>query len=148
MAREKLESNEFGTRLASKRRASSDLMNDLRHSAKVIELFEKYRAAPGEPYDESHFLDYLLRSPAKPRAVYDSFGGLRRFNAFIDDVQMEFAICLSLQDRDANYSLAKFLQRVAELEKSPRGSLASLANQEKAGAGWQFVVIAAMSVTD
>ncbi|HEY9181735.1 MAG TPA: hypothetical protein VIQ99_00965 [Gammaproteobacteria bacterium] len=42
-------------------------MDTTSQRAKVIELFEKHRAAPGAP----------------PRAVYDSFRGLRRFNAFV-----------------------------------------------------------------
>jgi hypothetical protein len=110
--------------------------------AKVIELFEKHRATPGASFDEQHFLDFLLRSPTKTRAVYDSFRGLRRFNAFINDVQLEFAICFSLKDRDANYSLSKFVERVVELEKSRRGSLMSLKNQRRAGAEWNLLVLA------
>ncbi|MBU0751118.1 MAG: hypothetical protein KJ696_03075 [Gammaproteobacteria bacterium] len=108
----------------------------------MIELFEKHRAAPGAPYDEARFLDFLLSAPKTDRAVYNSFRGLRRFNAFIDDVQYEFAVCFSLKDREAHYSLAKFVDRVLELERSRRGSLASLRNQIRAGAGWQVLVFA------
>jgi hypothetical protein len=108
----------------------------------VIELFERHRATPGAPYDEQHFLDFLLPKPRKARAVYNSFRGLRRFNSFLDNVQMEFAICFSMKDRDANYSLDRFVERVAELEKSRRGSLVSLKNQVRAGAGWHAVVLA------
>ncbi len=70
---------------------------------RIIQLFEKHRAAPGAPYDEGHFLDFLLRDPKKERAVYNSFSGLRRFNAFLDEVQYELGVCFSLDDRDANY---------------------------------------------
>ena len=97
---------------------------------------------PAPAYDEQHFLDCLLPTPGQPRAVYNSFRGLRRFNAFIDDVQLEFAICFSLKDRDANYSLPKFVDRVIEVEASRRGSLVSLRNQARAGAGWQVVMFA------
>jgi hypothetical protein len=121
-------------------------MDGTSHRTKVIELFEKHRAAPGAPYDEEHFLDFLLVTPKKARAIYDSFSGLRRYNAFVDDVQLEFAICFSLKDRESNYSLPKFVDRVIELEKSRRGSLASLKNQARAGAGWHVVVIANLVV--
>ena len=120
-------------------------MSAPRHSAhrtKIIELFERHRATPGARYDEQHFLDFLLPSPGQAGAVYNSFRGLRRFNAFVDDVQLEFAICFSLKDRDANYSLSKFVDRVVELESSRRGSLKSLKNQMRAGAGWPVVIVA------
>ena len=111
------------------------------HRDKVVALFEKHRITPGAPYDENHFLDFILHEPKKKRAVYDSFRGLRRFNAFIDEVQYEFAICFSLKDREANYSVDKFVDRVKELETSRRSSLASLKNQMKAGSGWHVVVV-------
>ena len=111
------------------------------HREKVVALFEKHRIKPGTPYDEDHFLDFLVHEPKKKRAVYDSFRGLRRFNAFVDEVQYEFAVCFSLKDRDANYSLDKFVDRVKELETSHRSSLASLNNQIQAGPEWNLVVV-------
>ena len=98
---------------------------------RVLALFEKHRAAPGTPYDELHFLDFLLAKPKKKGAVYNSFGGLRRFNAFLDELQYELAICFSLKDREANYALEKFVARVDELMRSRRSSLASLRNQRR-----------------
>jgi hypothetical protein len=109
---------------------------------RVVTLFEKHRAAAGAAYDEHRFLDFLLADPKKTRAVYDSFRGLRRLNAFVDDIQYEFAICFSQHDRDANYSLQQFVERVIELGRSPRGSLRSLKNQARAGAGWPAVMVA------
>ena len=109
---------------------------------RVTQLFEKYRATPGAPYDEAHFLDFLLANPKGNGAVSNSFRGLRRFNAFLDDVQYEFGICFSLEDRDANYALDKFVERTIQLQQSRRGSLKSLDNQIKAGAGWQVLVVA------
>lgn len=109
---------------------------------KVLAAFERHRETPGAPFDEGHFVDFLIASPKTKHAVHDSFGGLRRFNAFIDEVQYEFAICFSLEDRDADYSLAQFVERIEELQRSRRGSLASLSNQERAGAGWNVVVVA------
>jgi hypothetical protein len=112
------------------------------HRRQIVELFEKHRATPGASYDEHHFLDFLLAEPKKSGALYNSFRGLRRFNAFMDDVQFEFAVCFSLKDRDANYSLPKFVERVIELQKSSRGSLMSVKNQIDAGPGWMVWVVA------
>jgi hypothetical protein len=117
-------------------------MDTTSQRAKIVELFEKHRAAPGAPFEEQRFIEFLLADPKKPRAVYDSFRGLRRFNAFIYDVQLEFAICFSQKDREANYSLSKFVERVVELEKSRRGSLGSLKNLVRAGPGWKSLVVA------
>jgi hypothetical protein len=108
----------------------------------VLRLFEQHRATPGAPYAAEHFLDHLLANPARKRAVYDSFRGLRRFNAFLDAVQYEFAVCFSLKDREANYSLDAFVHRVMELQQSRRGSLMSLDRQAAAGAGSQVLVVA------
>jgi hypothetical protein len=114
---------------------------------KIIELFEKHRATPGAPYDDTHFLDFLLADSKKKDAVYNSFRGLRRFNAFIDEVQYELAVCFSTQDRDANFSLASFVSRVVELQKSRHGSLKSLKNQERAANAWHGLVMGNIVLT-
>jgi len=107
---------------------------------RILALFEKHRATPGTPYDESHFLDFLVAKPKGKGALYNSFRGLRRFNAFLDEVQYEFAICFSIKDCAANYSLEKFVARVDALERSPRSSLASLRNQMHGHSGLNIVV--------
>ena len=42
---------------------------------------------------------------------------------------MHFAICFSKKDRETNFSLEEFTQRVIKLKSSKRASLASLKNQ-------------------
>ncbi|PDT35755.1 hypothetical protein CO671_15750 [Rhizobium sp. M10] len=109
---------------------------------KIIRLFEKHRATPGAPYDEDHFLDFLLADPKRKGALYDSFRGLRRFRAFLDDVQYELEVCFSIEDREANYPLNKFIARAMELQQSRRGSLRSLQRQINAGPGWGVLIVA------
>lgn len=109
---------------------------------RILELFEKHRATPGAPFEEAHFLDFLLPDPQQKRAVYNSFRGLRRLNALLDELQEEFTICLSIADRTDNLSLTKLVDRVQQLEKSPRGSLASLNNRVAAGPGWKVLFVA------
>lgn len=98
---------------------------------KVLSLFEAHRETPGAPFDESHFLDYLLANPRQNRAVNNSFKGLRRLNAFRDRLQYEFEIFFSVKDREANYSLDRFVERVEELKNNPASSLASLRSPMK-----------------
>lgn len=108
---------------------------------RVLSIFERHRQSPGSAFDASHFLDFLLDHPRSRGAVRNSFAGLRRFNAFVQDVQLECAVCFSLNDLESGYSLDRFLARVDELRRSPKGSLASLRNQKRAGFGWLGVVL-------
>ena len=118
-------------------RVASDVAS---HKDRILEIFERHRASPGSPFPEEGFLNYLLAEPKGREAVRNSFPGLRRFNAFVEAVQLEFGVCFSLKDLEANYSLPRFVERVEDLERSPRGSLASLENQSRAGPGWSILV--------
>lgn len=109
---------------------------------RVIQLFEMHRATPGAPFDESHFLDFLLADPKAKGAIRNSFRGLRRFNLFLDEVQLELGVCFSIRDREANYPLDKFVARTLQLQQSRRSSLTSLQNQMKAGPGWTVLIVA------
>jgi hypothetical protein len=111
---------------------------------RVLEAFEKHRAQPGAPFDELHFLDFLMPAPKTVGAIHNSFSGLRRFNRFIDDIQYEYAVCFSLADRETDHSLEKFVERINALQKSRQGSLKALKNQERAAAGWNVIVIAGL----
>ncbi|MFZ5724237.1 MAG: hypothetical protein ACOY33_11325 [Pseudomonadota bacterium] len=108
---------------------------------RLLELFEKHRATPGADFDENHFLDYLVASPAGRGAFRESFRGLRRYNAYLDEVQGDFAIHFSQGDREKNFTLEEFAERVEQLELSPQSSLSSLACSEKAGAGWATIIL-------
>ncbi|MEJ2200183.1 MAG: hypothetical protein P8X63_04085, partial [Desulfuromonadaceae bacterium] len=66
--------------------------------------------------------------------------GLRRFNSFWDEVQLEFKICFRLSDRDKDYSLNEFVARVIELTKSKKSSLAAIRYQMKQGIEWQIFI--------
>lgn len=127
------------TCIPRRRQAMSEL-NDP-DSETILALFERHRAVPHSPFEETHFLDYLLARPKGKSAVRNSFSGLRRFNRFIGDVQMHFGICFSLHDREANYSLEAFISRVKELKASHRSSLTSFRNQDRAGFGWGAVLV-------
>jgi hypothetical protein len=107
----------------------------------VLDIFERHRAVLGAPFDESHFLDYLIADPKDLGAVRNSFSGLRRYNAFVDEVQLYFNVCLSIKDFEANHSVGQFVSRVGELQRSPKGSIASLRNQQRRGFGWGTVIV-------
>jgi hypothetical protein len=107
----------------------------------VLQIFERHRASPGAVYDESHFLDYLIVDPKHVGAIRNSFQGLRRYNAFIQETQLQYSVCFSRADFNANYSVDAFGSRINKLQSSPRGSIASLRNQRRAGFGWHAVVL-------
>jgi hypothetical protein len=113
----------------------------------VLTLFEKHRATPGAPFDEENFIEFLLPpDPKRVRSIRNSFRGLKHFNAFIDAVQLELNVFLSMRDRETNYSLSKFVVRIEELIASKRSSLASLRNAKRHGFGLQVVVLFNMLV--
>jgi hypothetical protein len=107
----------------------------------ILAIFERHRQTPGAEFSESHFIDYLLAHPKGNRSVHNSFRGLRRYNKFVEEVQMHFGIYLSIKDWEANRSLAKFVQRVSELQSSRRSSLASFRSHVRRGFGWNTVVV-------
>ena len=109
---------------------------------RILELFEAHRARPGAAFDEAHFLDFLIPEPERIGAVRNSFNGLRRLNRFIDEVQLEFGVYFSVNDRDANPSVEQFIQRIEKLQQSRQGSLRSLTNQERRGVNWTAILIA------
>ena len=108
---------------------------------RIIVIFEAHRKEPGASYDPDHFLDYLLAQPKRKYAVYNSFTGLRRFNAFVDQVQLEYSVYLSQKDRESNYNLDRFVARILELRSSPRSSLASLRNYMKKFIEWHLIFL-------
>ena len=107
----------------------------------ALATFEKFRATPGAPFDESHFLDYLLANPSGHGAVRNSFAGLQRFNRFIDTIETELGICFSQSDLERPFSVDALVDRANVLQAARRGSLASLKKRERAGAGWTPVVL-------
>jgi hypothetical protein len=107
----------------------------------ALATFERFRAMPGAPFDESHFLDYLLANPSGNGAVRNSFAGLRRFNKFMDAIETELGICFSQSDLERPFSVDAFVDRANVLQAERRGSLASLKKRERAGAGWMPVVL-------
>jgi hypothetical protein len=113
----------------------------LRERERILALFEAHRETPGAKYDESRFLDFLLAEPARNRAVYESRAGLRRFNDFVDQLQLEYSIHLSQKDRDAHYPAEAFVARVLELRETPRASLASFQQHARVEVNWIAIAI-------
>lgn len=109
---------------------------------RIVTLFEKHRATPGAPYDDGDFMNFLLAEPKRRRAVLEGVQALRRFNAFMDDVQFELGIYFPTPDRTANYSLQNFVQRAAELAGSRVGSRPSLKSRIASGIEWPATVLA------
>lgn len=115
------------------------MSTDLR--TEVLSIFERHRQTPGAAFEESHFIDYLLDQSKGIRTVHNSFRGLRRYNKFVEDVQMHFGVYLSIKDWGANRSLEQFVERVAKLQSSARSSRASFRSHVQRGFGWNTVFV-------
>jgi hypothetical protein len=120
---------------------TSDYNSDPNLKDRILEIFNTHRKFPAQEFDENHFLDYLMDSPKVKGAFRNSFSGLRRFNAFLNEIQLEFKVCFKLEDRDKNFSLDQFAHRVSELTESKKSSLAALRHQMKYGFEWRVFLI-------
>ena len=87
-----------------------------------MEIFKRERKNPAANFEESHFMDYLTH-PAHPKnTIKNSFRGVRKYYRFMDQLELEFAICFSicfsLSDLDRYYSIdsltKKVLQRIGK----------------------------------
>ena len=88
----------------------------------IIEIFQRNRQTPNADYDESRFLDYLLTPPASKNNINNSFKGVKRFNQFIDDVELTYGICFSSADLDRFYSVEQFTKKTKERIGKGRGN--------------------------
>jgi len=79
--------------------------------SEIIELFEKYREAPGTPYEEKGFLNFLIIEPPKG-GVNNSFKALHRRNKFFDELEMKYGFCFAISDLEKQWSLNEFVDRI------------------------------------
>jgi hypothetical protein len=80
----------------------------------VTRLFEAARKKSGAPYEPERFLAYLTSPPVKSgRQVADTFAGRRRFVRFMHAVELELAICFTLDEWGRGFGLDEFAQLVA-----------------------------------
>jgi hypothetical protein len=107
-----------------------------RQRERVLVIFEEHRETPGAAFDEGNFLDFLLAAPEKKRAVYESAAGMKRLDAFLDQIQLEYSICFSHAERGANYPLDAFVAKVMALVEAPRTSMVSFQGLAKPMFDW------------
>jgi hypothetical protein len=62
-------------------------------------------------------------------------------NRFFDEIQYDFAVCFSIKDREAAYSVDRLIERIGQLQASPDLSLRSLRIQQRASTGWAVMVV-------
>jgi hypothetical protein len=126
-----------------------------RQRERVLVIFEEHRETPGAAFDEAHFLDFLLAAPEKKRAVYDSVAGMKRLDAFLDQIQLEYSICFTHAERNANFALDAFVERVVALAEAPRTSMVSFQGLSRpffdwpvAGVGNVVILLAVLALLD
>ncbi len=97
-------------------------MSSLELKNQILEIFQRNRQTPQSPFDESHFLDYLLSPPATKNNIKNSFKGVSRYYRFFEDVELTFGICFSLSDQDRFYSINQFVKKTKERIGKDRGN--------------------------
>lgn len=72
--------------------------------AAIEMLFEKHARVAGDFYADAPFLHRLLAGAKNIQNVRNSFRGICRLNAFLDDVQVETGVCLGLNDGEKDWT--------------------------------------------
>ena len=79
---------------------------------KILEIFKEIREDGAEPYQESNFLQFLIKQNGK--GIDDTFKGKRYKIRFLDKIQMEFGICFPDDFYSKTWSLSDFSAYVAD----------------------------------
>ena len=106
--------------------------------ARILEIFQEQRENPHLDFEENHILDFLLVKPITPGSIRNSMRGLKAYNKFMQELQMEFAICFRIADKQMAYSLEGLVDRVIEMKENPRSSKAALRYQARQSLPWKF----------
>ena len=81
---------------------------------RVLKIFCQCRSKADAPFDESHFMDFLLYPPSKKDQFRNSFLGAYKHGNFMRKIELEFAICFTLSDYDSAFSLNAFCQKISQ----------------------------------
>jgi hypothetical protein len=104
----------------------------------VVGAFEAARQAPGAPYEPERFLAFLTVPPARGKRVADTFGGRRRLVRFLNQVQMQHAVCFTSAEWEAAHTLDQFVTLVEKKASRPEVALCYV-EQQVAGARRRLV---------
>jgi ABC-type transport system involved in Fe-S cluster assembly fused permease/ATPase subunit len=90
--------------------------------ATILKIFTSERKNPDAPYDESHFMDFLLNRSIPKNDIKNSFSGVKKYHIFMDKLELEFGICFSLADLDRTYSVDQLTKKVLQRIKKGKGN--------------------------
>lgn len=96
---------------------------------RILKIFNQNRKNPNDEFIEDYFLTYLIPNPSQNHNlgfINNSFKGNNRHHNFLEDIQIEFGICFSNKDKDRNYKLEEFIERVTNLLSNKKASKAAL----------------------
>ncbi|MEM6804082.1 MAG: hypothetical protein AAF696_21945 [Bacteroidota bacterium] len=106
--------------------------------AKILEIFQEQRENPHLAFEEERILDFLRVKAIPPGSIRNTMRGLKAYNKFMEALQMEFAICFRIADKQVSYSLEALVDRVIEMQENPRSSKAALRFQARQSLPWKF----------
>ncbi|GET46302.1 hypothetical protein [Capnocytophaga felis] len=81
---------------------------------RILKVFNSCRSKKNTPFEESHFMDFLMFPPCKKNQIRNSFRGADKHGIFMRKIELEFGICFTLSDYDSTFSLDDFTQKVLE----------------------------------
>lgn len=108
---------------------------------KILEIFQDVRQKKDQPYDTSHFLDFLTNPPNRKNAIRNNFKGARKYGRFIDKIELEFGICLSNTDFNQCYSVDSLAAKVISRMKNTRGNKQILKNRTNSKTNYIFEIV-------
>lgn len=106
--------------------------------ARILEIFQAHRENPQLDFEEDRILDFLLVKPIAPGSIRNSMRGLKAYDKFMEELQLEFAICFRIADKQTTYTLEGLVDRVIEMQENPKSSKAALRYQARQGLPWKF----------
>lgn len=98
-------------------------MSEIEIKEKILEIFKEERQKPDLYFEESHFLDFLTFPAHQKDNIKNSFKGVKKYNQFMDRLELEFEICFTFPDRDKFYSVDKITKKVVERIGKRRGNI-------------------------
>lgn len=78
---------------------------------RILKIFNFCRKRADAPFEESHFMDFLLFPPSEKDQIRNSFRGANKHGDFMRKIELEFGICFTLSDYDSTFSLDAFTKK-------------------------------------
>ncbi|MEM6684440.1 MAG: hypothetical protein AAF617_01490 [Bacteroidota bacterium] len=97
-------------------------MTEQEVKAKILAIFKAERNDPTASFEESHFMDFLLKRSIPKNSIQNSFSGVRKYHRFMYKLELEFGVCFSVSDLNRTYSVNQLTKKVLQRIKKGKGN--------------------------